>query len=45
MQAIFNNCFLAVNLLVQRSPHLIEFKKNPPFKDPGYVPVTQTSTT
>ena len=38
MQVMFSNCFLAVNLLVQWSPHLIEFKKNPPFKDPGYVP-------
>ena len=30
--------FLAVNLLVQWSPHLIELKRTPPFKDPGYVP-------
>ena len=43
MQAIFSNCFLAVNLLVQWSPHLIELKKNLPFKDPGYVPASLLS--
>ena len=39
MQAILSKCFLAINLLVQWNPHLIGLKNNPPFKDPGYMPV------
>ena len=32
MQATFSKYFLAVNLLIQWSPHLIELKKEPPFQ-------------